>query len=75
MFYQIREAIKIIKIITQCKTVKLRKLKYIYFKIPNTYRDIDWFMIKKSPWDESLIFIYGYGLINIVYDLSMTQSL
>ena len=50
MFSQIREAVKIIKIITQCKTVKPRKFKKKnYFKIPNTYRDIDWFMIKKSP--------------------------
>jgi len=48
VFYQIREVVEIIKIATQCKIVKPRKFKKNYFKIPNTYRDIDWFMIKES---------------------------
>jgi len=43
------------KIITQCKTIKPRKFKKNYFKMPITCRDIDWFMIK-----ESLCIYYTY---------------
>jgi hypothetical protein len=49
VFYQIREEVKIINIVTQCKIVKPRKFKKNYFKIPNISRDINWFTINKLP--------------------------
>jgi hypothetical protein len=35
VFYQIKEAVETIEIITQCIKVKPKKIKTNYFKIPN----------------------------------------